>query len=105
MAFKVLGQANPPATTATDLYTVPAGKSAVTSTLWVCNQGASCTYRIAVRPAGASLTAAHYLIKDLALPGNSSDPITTGITLAAGDVVTVYASTANVSFGLCGDES
>ena len=39
--YKVLGQSNPAATTATTLYTVGAGKSAVVSTITVCNQAAS----------------------------------------------------------------
>jgi len=51
--YKVLGQSNPAATTATTLYTVGAGKSAVVSTITVCNQAAAtATFRIAVRVSG-----------------------------------------------------
>jgi len=39
--YKVLGQSNPAATTATTLYTVPAGTQAVVSTIAVCNQAAA----------------------------------------------------------------
>lgn len=54
-AYKVLGQVAPSATTATTLYTVGSGKSAVVSTIAVANRGGtSATYRIAVRPAGAT---------------------------------------------------
>lgn len=106
MAYKVLGQSAPSATTATDIYTVPSAKSAVCSTLSVCNRGATAaTYRIAVRPAGAALGNAHYIAYDVALPFTSSDFLTLGITLATTDVVTVYASSANLSFSLFGDES
>lgn len=106
MAFKVLGQSAPAATTATDLYTVPAGKSTVASTLVICNRGnASGTYRVAVRPAGAALANAHYLVYGLSLPGVTTDEHTIGITLAATDIVTVYATTADFSFNLFGDES
>lgn len=50
--YKVLGQSNPAATTATTLYTVPSATSAVVSTISVCNQAAtSGTYRIVIRPA------------------------------------------------------
>lgn len=106
MAVKVLGQSAPAATTATDLYTVPSGKSAVCSTLAVANRGGgSAAYRVAVRPAGATLDDEHYIVYNASLPTSGSDFITIGITLAATDVVTVYASTADMSFSLFGDES
>lgn len=106
MAKKVLGQSAPSATTNTDVYTVPSAKEAVCSTVTICNRsGSTLTYRIAVRPAGATIANAHYLIYDATLPANSSDLLTIGITLAATDVVTVYASTANSSFSVFGDES
>ena len=104
-AYKVLGQSNPSATTATSLYTVPAATEAIVSTLTVCNQNASAgTYRIAVRPAGAALAKQHYVAYDVSLPGNASDTLTLGITLAATDVVTVYASSADFSFAAFGSE-
>lgn len=106
MAYKVLGQSAPSATTDTDVYTVPSGKSAVVSTLTVCNRGGVLgTYRIAVRPAGATIAANHYIVYDSTLPATSTDFFTVGMTLAATDVVTVQASTANFSFSLFGDES
>jgi hypothetical protein len=106
MAKKVLGQSNPAATTATTLYTVPSAKSAVISTLVVANLSTSAaTYRIAVRPAGASLANTHYIAYDVALSANDSTALTLGITLATTDVVTVYASSANINFTAFGDES
>jgi hypothetical protein len=105
MAYKVLGQSAPSATTATDLYTVPTGKSAVGSTLSVCNRGSGTTYRVAVRPAGATLANVHYLVYDATLPANSTDLITIGMTLGVGDVVTIYAGAATLSFALFGSES
>jgi len=106
MAKKVLGQINPSATTATTLYTVPSAKSAVISTLVVCNQAAtSATYRIAVRPAGATLAAVHYIAYDVTVGASDSTALTLGITLATTDVVTVYASTATLAFHAYGDES
>ena len=39
--YKVLGQSNPSATTATTLYTVPAATQTIVSTITVCNQAAS----------------------------------------------------------------
>jgi glucose-6-phosphate dehydrogenase assembly protein OpcA len=106
MAKKVLGQINPAATTATTLYTVPSAKSSVISSLTVCNQAStSATFRIAVRPAGATLAAVHYVAYDVAVGAADTTCLTLGITLATTDVVTVYASTANISFHAYGDES
>jgi hypothetical protein len=106
MTFKVLGQSAPAATTNTDVYTVPSGKSAVVSTLFACNRSASAvTYRIALRPAGTALANQHYVAYDVSLAANASDLWTAGIALAATDVVTVYASSAGMSFSLTGDET
>ena len=103
--YKVLGQSAPSATTATTLYTVPASTQAVVSTITVCNRGASSgTYRIAVRPAGASLANEHYLAYDAALASKSSETWTIGVTAEATDVVTVYASSADFSFSAFGSE-
>jgi glucose-6-phosphate dehydrogenase assembly protein OpcA len=106
MAKKVLGQINPAATTATTLYTVPSAKSAVISSLTICNQAStSATFRVAVRPAGATLAAVHYVAYDVTVGAADTTALTLGITLATTDVVTVYASTATVSFHAYGDES
>jgi glucose-6-phosphate dehydrogenase assembly protein OpcA len=103
--YKVLGQSNPSATTATTLYTVGAGKSAVVSTISVCNQASTAaTYRIAIRVAGSALSAEEYIAYDSTVAANDSTMLTIGITLAATDVITVYASTANLSFNAFGSE-
>lgn len=103
--YKVLGQVNPSATTLTTLYTVPASTSTVCSTLTVCNLGTTTTYRIAIRPAGASISDEHYIVYDTVLNANDSAMFTLGISLATTDVVSVYAGTADVSFGLFGVEN
>jgi glucose-6-phosphate dehydrogenase assembly protein OpcA len=103
--YKVLGQSNPSSATATTLYTVPSAKSAVVSTIAVCNQAATAaTYRIAVRPAGATLAAQHYLAYDSSVTANNSTMITVGVTLATTDIITVYGSTATMSFSAFGTE-
>jgi hypothetical protein len=103
--YKVLGQSAPSATTATDLYTVGAGKSTVVSTIAVCNRAASsATYRIAIRVAGSALSNDEYIAYDSTVAANDSTMLTIGITLAATDVITVYASTANLSFSAFGSE-
>jgi glucose-6-phosphate dehydrogenase assembly protein OpcA len=104
-AYKVLGQVAPSATTATTLYTVGSGKSAVVSTIAVANRGStSATYRIAIRVAGSALSNEEYIAYDTTITGNNSTMITIGITLAATDVITVYASNADLSFNAFGSE-
>jgi hypothetical protein len=106
MAKKVLGQSNPSATTATTLYTVPSAKEAVISSISIANlASSSATYRIAVRPAGATLANLHYLAYDVTVGAADTTIITVGITLATTDVVTIYASTANLAFSAFGDEA
>lgn len=103
--YKVLGQVNPSANSDTTLYTVPGSTSAVVSTLNVCNQAATAaTFRIAIRPAGASLAAQHYIAYDAGVPANDSVALTLGITLAATDVITVRANSTTVSFNVFGSE-
>jgi hypothetical protein len=103
--YKVLGQVAPSATTATTLDTVPSATQCVVSTIAVCNRGGtSATYRIAVRPAGATLANEHYIAYDSTVTADNSTMITIGITLAATDVITVYASNANLSFSAFGSE-
>jgi hypothetical protein len=103
--YKVLGQSAPSATTATTLYTVPSATQAVVSTLVVTNRVTTPqTYRVAVRPSGVSLANQHYIAFDVPIAGTDSVAITLGITISATDVVTVYASSADLSFSLFGSE-
>jgi glucose-6-phosphate dehydrogenase assembly protein OpcA len=103
--YKVLGQLNPSATTATTLYTVPSATSTVVSTITICNQASSAaTYRIAVRPAGETLAAKHYIVYGATVAASDTTTLTLGLTLATTDVVTVYASSANLSFNAFGSE-
>jgi hypothetical protein len=103
--YKVLGQLAPSAITNTNLYTAPASTSAVVSTLVVANRSVSAaTYRIAVRPAGATIANQHYIAFDVTVGALDSTTLTLGITLASTDVITVYASTANLTFSAFGSE-
>jgi glucose-6-phosphate dehydrogenase assembly protein OpcA len=103
--YKVLGQSNPSATTLTTLYTVPSATQAVISSISVANLTATAaTFRIAVRPAGASITNAHYLGYDITVGASDTTIITVGVTMNATDVLSVYASTANLTFQAFGSE-
>lgn len=89
----------------TSLYTVPSATSAVLSTICICNQATSAgTFRVAIRPAGATAAPQHYIAYDSAVAANDSVFLTLGVSLATTDVVSVYASSANMSFSAFGSE-
>jgi hypothetical protein len=104
--YKVLGQSNPGATTATTLYTVPASTQTVVSSLVIDNISTStaATFRIAVRPDGAALANQHYIAYDVTVAPSDTTILTVGLTIDASDVITVYASTANLVFSAYGSE-
>ena len=105
ITYKVLAQSAPSATTNTDVYTVGSGKQATISTITIANRGATAaTYRIAVRPDGATIANQHYIAYDTAVPANDTIALTLGVTCDAADVVTIYASTANLSINIFGAE-
>ena len=103
--YKVLGQVAPSATTNTTLYTAPTGQMAVVSTLVISNRvNTAASFRIAVRPLGATLANQHYIAFDVPVGASDSTSLTLGITLSATDIITVYSSTANLSFSAFGSE-
>jgi hypothetical protein len=103
--YKVLGQTAPSATTNTTLYAVPAATQAVVSTITICNRSATArTFRLAVRPDGVTLANQHYIAYDSEVSANDTVALTLGITLGDTDVITVYASTADLSFSAFGSE-
>ena len=103
--IKTLAQVAPLSTTATDAYIVPVSTSTVISTITVCNQGASAgAFRISVAKAGAELDVKQYIYFDQHIGGKATYAITLGITLAASDVIRVFASSASMSFNIFGSE-
>lgn len=104
-AYKVLGQVAPSATTATAVYTVPAATEAVVSSVTVCNRGGTAgTYRLAVRPDGATLANQHYIVYDAQIDANDTIVLTIGLTLDAADVLEAYTSSADMTFNAYGSE-
>jgi len=104
-SYSILAQAAPAATTNTDLYTVPASTELIGSTLYICNRAATATtFRVALRPAGATISNEMYVAYDVPVAPNDTTTITTGLTMAATDKMTVYAGNANLSFNLSGAE-
>lgn len=108
VSYKILGQSNPSANLATDVYTVPNGASAVVSTLNVCNMAASGSadslIKIAVRRNGETLLPHQYIVYNTPIAASDSISLTIGITLAANDVITVFADNTNTSFNVFGSE-
>ena len=103
--YKILGQQNPAATTSTDLYTVPAATSAIISTITVANLAATdATFRVSTAVAALAVTAKQYIAYDVTVPGSGFITLTLGVSLAATDVIRVYASTANVAFSAFGTQ-
>lgn len=104
--YKVLGQSAPANTSNANLYTVPAGRQAVVSTVLVTNTtvtDAKC--RIFVRVAGATAAQSNAVIYDADVTANDFKAVTIGITLGATDVITVYTNTANaLTFQAYGSE-
>ena len=104
-AYKVLGQSAPGATTDTNVYTVPASTETIISTVVIANRSSTAgSFRLAVRPAGATIANQHYLAFDVPISANDSTTLTLGITMEATDVLTFRASTANMSVNVFGTE-
>jgi hypothetical protein len=106
----VLGQA------ATDLanneitvYTVPAGRVAVLSTVAICNTSTATTYRIYIRRGGityaGTIAPAYAIAYDVPLGANQTDALTWGITLAAGDAISAMSASARCSYAVFGEET
>jgi hypothetical protein len=105
MAYKVLGQSAPAATTDTNVYTVPSATEAVISTIVIANRAASAgSFRLAVRPNGATIANQHYIAYDVPIAANDSTTLTLGITVDAADIVTFRASSADMSINVFGTE-
>jgi hypothetical protein len=105
MVYKILGQKSPAATTDFNLYTVSGSKQAIINCITVANRDAnSATYRISVRPDGATLTTDHYLAYDVQVGSNLSVALNLGITLDTNDVLTVQSSSGLVTFNAYGVE-
>ena len=104
-AYKILGQAAPNATTDTDIYTVPANTEVVVSSIVIANRTTTdATYRIAARPDGATLANDHYVAYDITVGASDSTILNLGLTMDAGDVLTVQGSSADLTFSVFGSE-
>ena len=106
--YKVLAQNTLTANTNTDIYSVPAGKSAVISTISICNLTASAqTYRLAVTSsatAASAVTNAEHIAYDVSIAANDTVALTLGVTAEAGKKIVARSNSASVAFNLFGSE-
>ena len=107
-AYKILGQMNPSANVLTTLYTVPAGNSAIISSITIANldenaaNGAA--FRIAANNSGVAVANANYLSYGVNVPGRDAITLTLGIILNAGSIVSVNANSSLLAFAAFGTE-
>tara|TARA_R110000868_G_scaffold12143_8_gene58926 strand:+ start:304 stop:582 length:279 start_codon:yes stop_codon:yes gene_type:complete len=89
-----------------DLYTVPSGTATIVSSLVVTNvTAAAALAHVFVRAAGVSATTGNAIMYDVTVAANSVATFTLGITMGAGDVITVRSDTANaIAFHAFGSE-
>lgn len=104
--YKILGQSHPAATTVTDLYTVPSSTEAIVSTMTITNVTATAgVARVWIRSNGASSAHVNALMHDVAIGANSVNAFTLGLTLDAGDIVSVRSTNGDdLTFQLFGSE-
>lgn len=104
--YKVLGQVVPSANaTWTQIYAAPTGKQAICSSLTVANLSTDdILYRVRVRVAGAAANDKQILVYDTASASGISQALQLSMTLAAGDIVEVYAAATTIAFNLFGSE-
>jgi hypothetical protein len=102
-----LGQAMPTASTLTAVYTVPSLKTAAISSIIICNQnssGGAANVRMSIGVGGATdvgFPSSQYFCF-ASLTTQNMIEITTGISMAAGDIMRCYSDTSNVSFTISG---
>jgi hypothetical protein len=105
-SYKILGQVAPANTNNTDLYTVPASTQTIVSTLHITNVTSTATAaRVYIRKTGAAAALSNAFVYDFQIPANDVRGMTEGITLSAGDIITVRSGVATaLTFHLFGSE-
>lgn len=104
--YKILGQTNPSTTANANLYTVPSGTATVVSSFVVTNvTDTDATAHVFIRKIGVAATSANEILHNVTITASSTAAFTLGITLSAGDIITVRSDTANaLTFHAFGSE-
>ena len=107
-AYKILGQRNPTANVLSTLYTVPAGNSAIISSITVANLNEAANvggaFRISANVSGVAVSNANYLAYSVNVPSRDTVTLTLGVTLNAGSIVSVNANSSLLAFSAFGTE-
>jgi hypothetical protein len=86
-------------------YIVPESKQAITSSIFVANNSVSSqTYSVAIVPFGETLSALHYIRKNVSIDANDFNTIETKITLSEGDQIITESSSTDVVINIFGVE-
>ena len=103
--YKVLGQVVSTAGVDTNVYTVPTSTTAIISSIVVLNRGTGgTTFRVAVRPNGATVENKHYIAYDTPIARNDTTVLSFGVTMDAADVLTINGADNNLSVSVFGTE-
>ena len=106
--YRILGQRNPTSNVLTTLYTVPAGNSAIISTIVITSlnetEGTGNSFSIAVNTATAAVANSNFLAYRINCPTRDTVTLTLGITLNAGSIISVNSNSALMSFSAFGTE-
>lgn len=98
VTYKVLAQVRPSTTADTTVYTVPAGTTTVVSSMVLTNSAANTAFTVSatvrLRIGGAAVATSQILM-NTTLTSIDTQAFTSGITLNAGDVITVTANLAS----------
>lgn len=106
--LRVLGQLQLPATE-TNIYTVPANAQTdipPQRIIAVNKESGGRLLTIHLRVNGAATSPANVLLNGLSIPGNTTLALDFGLTMAAGDILSGFGSTADsFTITVCGFES
>ena len=105
ITYKILAQSQPALNSNVTVYTVPAGNSAVISTVSVCNlTGQQGALSLAAVPSGSTLANLHYFMRSQTIAAQDTLLLTLGVTLGPGDTIQTNVTSANISISLWGSE-
>jgi sarcosine oxidase gamma subunit len=99
----VLGQSVPLSTTLTDVYTVPALKTATFKVVATNTDTSLTNFRVSVAPAGAADTLEHYIAYDVQVDAQDTGTTVTMMAQAAA-VIRCYSANGAMAFTVTGLE-
>ena len=103
--YKTLGQLASTAVTESTIYTVPSSTQAVISAISIANlNDSSASYRLRIKVNNEANSDKQFIFYDTVVFPKETNITNAGITLGAGDVVTIYASLSSLVFNLYGSE-